>query len=30
MIGIEIVKQGETVVPRLYVDGIVDRVKDGS
>lgn len=29
MIGIEIVKQGETVVPRLYVDGIVDRVKDG-
>ena len=29
MIGIEIAKSGETVVPRLYVDGIVDRVKDG-
>ena len=29
MLGIEIRKAGETVVPRLYVDGIVDRVKDG-
>nr|DAG03580.1 MAG TPA: Protein of unknown function (DUF1444) [Siphoviridae sp. ctVOP12] len=29
MIGIEIAKPGETVVPRLYVDGIVDRVEDG-
>lgn len=29
MLGIEIRKPEETVVPRLYVDGIVDRVKDG-
>lgn len=29
MLGIEIRKPGETVVPRLYVDGIVDRVEDG-
>lgn len=29
MLGIEIRKPEETVVPRLYVDGIVDRVEDG-
>lgn len=29
MFGIEIGKPEETVVPRLYVDGIVDRVEDG-
>ena len=29
MLGIEIRKTGETLVPRIYVDGIVDRVKDG-
>lgn len=29
MLGIEIRKPGETVFPRLYVDGIVDRVEDG-
>lgn len=29
MLGIEIGKLEETVVSRLYVDGIVDRVEDG-
>lgn len=29
MLGIEIGKPEETVVPRLYVDGIVDRVENG-
>lgn len=29
MLGIEIRKTGETLVTRIYVDGIVDRVKDG-
>lgn len=29
MFGIEIGRPEETVVPRLYVDGIVDRVEDG-
>lgn len=29
MLGIEIRKTGETLTPRIYVDGIVDRVKDG-
>lgn len=29
MLGIEIRKPEETIVPRLYVDGIVDRVEDG-
>lgn len=29
MLGIEIRKTGETLAPRIYVDGIVDRVKDG-
>ena len=28
-LGIEIRKIGKTVTPRIYVDGIVDRVKDG-